>query len=303
MSASLGANAGEVRELTGVAAMISVLIPTRRHLDKLPRAVRSLQEHASVPIEILLGIDDDDPDTIAWARPRRDVRAVVSPRPDTLGAVTNGLAAAAQGDVLLCLADDMEILTPRWDVEIGRVAVRESADGKPFAFYLDDPTHPGFPSVWGVNRSWVDICGFACAPWFPYWWGDTWIMEVGMASGRLFSVPVLTGQIEGRGMTTGMREVAWWAAFFEKTRPLRMQMAEAISAAAYLPDVHARLQDVRPQVALEFARMQAELQANNRATVLEAALSAGGMASERYVRAKAAAARLIGEENDAPDPA
>jgi hypothetical protein len=277
--------------------MISVLTPTRRRLDKLPRAVNSILTQASGPIELVLGIDDDDAETIAWARQRQDVIAVVAERPDTLGAVTNGLAAVAKGSLLLGLTDDMEILTPQWDLAIHRVAARVSPNGEPFAFYLDDPTAPGFPTVWGVSRSWVDICGFACAPWFPYWWGDTWIQEVGMACGRLFPVPVLTGQIAGRGTTTGLFEVAWWSDFFEQTRPLRMQMAEAIAMAAYDADVQRRLKAVQPKVAAEFARMQAEVQAGNRAAALEKALSPGGPPTERYTRAKAAAVRFIEEMN------
>jgi hypothetical protein len=279
--------------------MISVLIPTRHRLDKLPRAVGSILAHASGPVEILLGVDVDDTDTVAWVQQRADVTAVVAERPDTLGAVINRLAAAARGNLLLGLADDMEILTPRWDAEIEGVAARVSPQGEPFAFYLNDPTAPGFPSVWGVNGTWVEICGFACAPWFPYWWGDTWIMEVGMASGRLFPVPVLTGQIVGRGKTTGLHEVAWWSEFFGMTRSLRMEMAEAISRAVYPPEVRERLKAVQPQVAEEFARMQAAHHTPARAAELEAALSASGAPSERYARAKAAAVRLLEDMNGA----
>jgi hypothetical protein len=275
--------------------MISVLIPSRHHLDKLPRAVEAIRAHASAPVEILIGVDDDDAETVAWVKQRDDVTAVVAARPDTLGAVTNALAAAARGNLLLGLADDMEIVTPHWDVEVERVAARVSPNGEPFAFHLDDPTAPGFPSVWGVNRSWVDICGFACAPWFPYWWGDTWIMEVGMAAGRLFPVPVVTGQIGGRGKTTGLRDVLWWSDFFSRTRPLRMQMAAAISAATHPPEVQQRLQAVQPQIAEQLASMQAQHHTPERAAALEAALGAGGPPSERYARAKAAAARFLDE--------
>ena len=58
--------------------------------------------------------------------------------------------------------------------------------------------------------------------------------------------------------TWGIREVAWWSDFFAKTRPVRMQMAEAICEAVYAPDVQQRLKDVRPQVAEQLARMHAE---------------------------------------------
>jgi hypothetical protein len=275
--------------------MISVLIPTRHRLDKLPRAVEAIRARASAPVEILVGVDDDDTETVAWARQRQDVIAVVKARPDTLGAVTNALAAAARGNLLLGLADDMEVVTPQWDVEVERVAARVSPNGEPFAFYLNDTTAPGFPSVWGVNRSWVDICGFACAPWFPYWWGDTWIMEVGMASGRLFPVPVMTGQIAGRGKTTGLRDVLWWSDFFARTRPLRMRMADAISAATHPPEVQERLKAVQPQVAEHLASMQTQHHTPERAAALEAALGSGAAPSERYTRAKAAAARFLDE--------
>ena len=281
--------------------MISILIPTRHRLDKVPHAVESIRRHARGNVEILLGIDADDAETIAWAQGRTDITPVVAERPDTLGAVTNGLAARARGDLLLGLADDMEILTPGWDTELQRVAERVAPNGEPFAFYLDDQTAPGFPSVWGVNRAWVEICGFACAPWFPYWWGDTWIMEVGTACGRLFPVPVVTGQIAGRGKTTGLREVAFWSEFFHRTRPLRMQMADAIAAAVYPPDVCARLKSVQAQVVEHLARMHAENHTPERMAAMEAAFTTESASpSERYVRAKAAAERFMEEWDRRP---
>lgn len=273
--------------------MISVLMPTRHRLDKMPQAVEAIRAKAGGPVEILLGIDDDDADTIAWAQGRTDITAVIAPRPDTLGAVINALAAAARGNLLLGLADDMAIVTEGWDVEIEKVAARVSPNGQPFAFYLDDPTAPGFPSVWGVNRAWVTICGFACAPWFPYWWGDTWIMEVGTASGRLFPVPVLTTQIAGRGKTQGLREVKWWSEFFAKLRPLRMLMADGIAEATYAPDVRRRLKDVQPQVVEHLTRMQAEQHTDERAAQMERAFGSADPPSERYRRAKAAAAAIM----------
>jgi hypothetical protein len=79
-----------------------------------------------------------------------------------------------------------------------------------------------------------------------------------------------------------------------------MQMAEAISEAVHPPDVQRRLKEVRPQVAEQLASMQAQMQANNRAAVLEKALSSGEAPSERYTRAKAAAARFIEAMNQSP---
>ena len=118
-----------------------------------------------------------------------------------------------------------------------------------------------------------------------------------MASGRLFPVPVLTGQIGGRGKTTGLRDVAWWSDFFARTRPLRMQMAERVAAATYAPDIQQRLRDVQPQVSDQLARMQADVQTSDRAAALEKALSPGDAPSERYTRAKAAAERFLEELN------
>lgn len=272
--------------------MISVLIPTRHHLATLPRAIDSLRATAGGEIELIVGIDDDDAETIAWAKQRSDIVRRVAPRPDTLGAVANRLAAEARGDLLLGLADDMEILTPGWATAIEQVAARVAPNGEPFAYYLNDPTHPGFPSVWGVNRSWIKICGFAAAPWFPYWWADTWILEVGMASGRLFRVEVETAQIGGRGQTTGMREIAWWAAFFERTRPYRLELALKIARTVHPPDAYERLAAVMPEVGQGLANMQASMKIVERAASLEAALSPGEAPNERYLRAKAAAERF-----------
>jgi len=102
--------------MSDASVLISVLIPARGRPLELARCIRTLRDAAAgdPAIEILVAIDDDDE---AFHRsPFSDtrVRAMIGPRPATLGAKLNILAAAARGDILWFIADDYVMDTVGW---------------------------------------------------------------------------------------------------------------------------------------------------------------------------------------------
>jgi hypothetical protein len=99
-----------------VAAVISVLIPSRGRCRFLERAVLSLRETARGPIEILVGLDDDDPFTKDVAV-RNACVVVETPRLGygNLYQYFNLMAERSTGDWLVLWDDSSVMTTEGWD--------------------------------------------------------------------------------------------------------------------------------------------------------------------------------------------
>jgi len=99
----------------------SLLIPTRHRVEALQRAVASWWAMADAPerVEIIVRVHEDDPETLAWAEGRdRRVRVVVGDTEEGYGSsdkFLNCIAAVSNGDWLMGLADNVTVLTRRWD--------------------------------------------------------------------------------------------------------------------------------------------------------------------------------------------
>ena len=138
---------GEAARRRENADVISVLIPERGRPVELDRLIRSLLDGlwGDAKIEILVGIDDDDP---AWEElnpvPHPNVRYIRGPRPETLGVKLNDLAKQARGGILWFLANDQIVETLDWPAKC-RAAVAAMPNGIGVA-YPRDPLHLG--QVW-----------------------------------------------------------------------------------------------------------------------------------------------------------
>jgi hypothetical protein len=97
---------------------VSVLLPTRKRLARLDRALASYGATRTNPdaSEIVLRCDSDDAESIEYLRQRPHM-FIVGPRREgykSLPAFYNEMAAIATGDVLMCCNDDAEFRTPGW---------------------------------------------------------------------------------------------------------------------------------------------------------------------------------------------
>jgi glycosyltransferase involved in cell wall biosynthesis len=135
--------------------IISVIIPTRKRPDALLSSIRSLIDTATFPtrIEIHIGVDEDDPDTVAFVRneggsylQQNDVDCRVSVfKPigfENIHAYVNTLAANAKGDWLLLWQDDAIMLTDGWDTVVDSyagqfklLAPKDNHNGNPNAIF------------------------------------------------------------------------------------------------------------------------------------------------------------------------
>ncbi|MGL4555521.1 MAG: glycosyltransferase, partial [Gemmataceae bacterium] len=103
-----------------------LIVPTRRRVPSLARFLDSLRATAADPAsyEVILVTDDDDADTAAFPHPRR----AVGPPRRTMGELNLAGLAAARGDFVMLLNDDVIARTPGWDRVLLHHA-RRFADG------------------------------------------------------------------------------------------------------------------------------------------------------------------------------
>ena len=98
--------------------LVSIIIPTRDHLDLVIQCVESLATTSYPAFEILI-VDNDsaEPETLEWFSNfdnGDDQRVIPAPGPFNYSKINNIGAAAAKGELLLLLNNDTEVIDPEW---------------------------------------------------------------------------------------------------------------------------------------------------------------------------------------------
>ncbi len=108
--------------------LVSILIPTRDRVDLLRQCVESLAQTTYPAFEILiLDNDSSDPETLSWLSDfdnGHDHRVVPAPGAFNYSRVNNLGAAAANGELLLLLNNDTEVIDGNWLSEMVRWALQ-----------------------------------------------------------------------------------------------------------------------------------------------------------------------------------
>ena len=215
----------------------------------LGELLKSLALHVVDParVTVFVGVDDDDQttrtefDALRAAAGRLDLRLQARPRPGSVHDVYNRLVADGSGTIIATFTDDVAVATPGWDTAIER-SFAPFADG--FAVgSLVDALAPGAGTLMAAPRHMVQETGYLLTDWFPFWWGDVWLDEIGALIGRRIVIPVEVVSLwdeRGKGKTLRMQNVAFWAAVYEMTRPERLATAERLLHKIHGPDEQAR---------------------------------------------------------------
>jgi len=187
-------------------------------------------------VEVLVGLDDDDPTgnhTKALIEDIPGVRVLVGPRMMCQAQYYNHLAAQATHDWVGIFADDYTVDQPDW-ASIMETTLAALPNGYGFG-YFHDPMYPFFATYPFMSRSKtmpLQIEGKFLPEFFPFLFGDTWLNEIGvMATFILPSKASVTIQPE-TGHDHKFRDLRMWSEFFHETRPLRAQIAERMIRAA-----------------------------------------------------------------------
>lgn len=174
--------------------MISILCPSRGRPELAKRMIETALSTASAPIEILLYLNDDDPELERY-------KNLISPEhyqigPDrSPGYSWNRLAEQCKGDILFLMGDDATFETQGWDQKVERAF--EQFPDKIACVY---PYVPGIKKInnphFCVHRNWVKALGYFVPPHFWHWYVDTWTRELARAVKRYvcledFPLPII----------------------------------------------------------------------------------------------------------------
>lgn len=167
---------------------LSLLLPLRGNLARRQRLWATIWHTVRTPLEIVVRIDDDDEEGMAWAETAVPKPVIVrGSRHDgyrSLPKFFNEMARVATGDLLMCGNDDMIFLTPDWPLQILAEANR-FPDG---IFDIGCMSFPAgaFPfSV--VSRKAVDALGFLNDERLTY--SDIFLRDVMARFGRARFLP------------------------------------------------------------------------------------------------------------------
>jgi hypothetical protein len=182
--------------------------------------------------KVVVGLDEDDAslqsalNSLASFPEKAHVKAVLGPRPDAIGDVYNRCVAQEPADIYVNGADDVIIRTAGWDAAIVD-ATAKVPDFIGVVGFGKMPVASALPVMCAVTRPLIDRMGYFLQPFTPYWWMDTWLFEITHLIGRMIPVDLDVECLEWK-KTRGMRELTYWATFYDDMRPHRRAIAEAI---------------------------------------------------------------------------
>lgn len=142
--------------------LVSMLIPSRKRLESLKRAITSIRSLAAAPeqVEIIVRLHHSDRESVEWALPRRnEFLLIIGDDMDAFRSAdkfTNSMAAASSGDWLWSFADDFEIVTRGWDNVLAGVSRTPRTD-----FIVRHAEQVGYPNerVSIVSRGFYNVIG------------------------------------------------------------------------------------------------------------------------------------------------
>ena len=142
---------------------LSLIVPTRGRTERLRAFLDSLRSTAdrAAEVEVVLVVDEDDPETIAFRHSGVALRTVVVPPGLSMGALNSRGYAAATGDYLMLCNDDVVVRTRGWDSRL-RAVFGSFPDGVVLA-HVNDGTFKESLCVFPcVSRRYAEFAGGIC---------------------------------------------------------------------------------------------------------------------------------------------
>jgi hypothetical protein len=217
---------------------LTLNIATRGRPDHLrDTVIRTLANVQHPDTFILLSVDADDAPTIeSLDRIPKDGRLLTSiePREDTRWLKYDRALRLAPADVYLCGVDYAPILTPGFDWDIINAAAA-FPDG--IGCVCTPLANASFPGLQAPTAGLVKHLGYIYPPQFPFWFGDHWIDDISRMIDRYHMVNVVVEHSRTRpGKTIGLRDVGFWATYFDAHQLTRRKQALAIIKALDEPE-------------------------------------------------------------------
>lgn len=273
---------------------VVVCIASRGRKKLLGETIAKLESGMVLPdTRIAVALDSDDAEVADMdLLPNGTVHVSIAEREDSLGLKFNRCAGLIPAETYVLWADDMVMPISGWDKKIADAAAQfEDGYGVIYFGNLPGVFQPGI----AVTQKFIDGMGFFNPPYFPYWWADTWIDEVARLTDRILQidVPIELLQPVG-GASRGVREIPFWAEFFDRTRPMRRSAAEKIITQSAEPTWRRiQLRQRMPGLEKLLEQRNSKLRDPTQAAQLEAHYSFDAPADERYHKLKQAAVKML----------
>lgn len=274
---------------------LSLLIASRGRPVELLRTITETDALVAHPetttISVALDWDDAAMEGIKPPETRSKLVWDMGEREDSLGAKYNRCATNAPAEIYALGADDNVFVTKEWDARL-RETMAEFNNAVGFVYFgrLDG----SLPTNMALPHKLRDLQSGALFPtYWPVWFHDTWIDEIAHLCGRILWANVNVEEIGGRGMSRGVRDVAFWAMLFDVLRPCRLHVADLLSKELNLPWYQRQLEQRRDILGMFFASRMARLRDPQQAHLFEKRMSFDAPEDERYKRIKGQAEGLI----------
>jgi hypothetical protein len=287
--------------VTNPSRTLALVIASRGNSQRLQATIaESLKGVVIASTKVVVGLDEDDPslqsalNNLASFPAKANVKAVLGPRTDAIGDVYNRCIAQEPADIYITGADDVIIRTTGWDKAIVD-ATAKVPDFIGVVGFGKMPVPSALSVMYAVTRPLIDRMGYFLQPFTPYWWMDTWLFEITHLIGRMIPVDLDVECFEWK-KTRGMRELTYWATFYDDMRPHRRAIAEAIIKDPEFLTTDAfkqELLDRMDRLCDTFNRANSVLRDPAHAAKITSEFAHDAPADERYLRVKARSLELV----------
>ena len=273
---------------------LTVALATRGRPEIMVDTVKHMVHFSELAeTTILVLMDEDDPasfEALKKANVGSKVMYSVQPREDTLGGKYNRALNDCPADLYQVAVDYAPILTPGYDK-----VLLEAAAGFPdgIGCVYGPPANASFPTTQAVTAKWVEASNGTIYPgFFPFWFVDHWLDDVAKMTGRINTVDIMVDCHSRRGpKTLELRDVDFWASFFDAGRLVRRRQADKIIDTLDEPEWRKRM------LKTNYHRVEARsLWINHQVRENKAGIEAGRQAEppdERYARVFNFASKVV----------
>jgi hypothetical protein len=215
---------------------ICLIMATRGRPQMLAEVFSALKQHTIQKEKVSLWLYVDEDDAITRKAITDDSLSDAGVQLHWhIGQQTSGLGQMQQilwevsgrtAEVFMVLGDDVRFDTPGWDN-----ILRDTAAKFPDGIFLASPhdpmtadtcTYPVF------SWNWLETLQSLFCGHFPFWYDDRWVHQIGEMAGRYVWLPIVVRPIGGKGKTRRMRDVPFWARFFQLTLDERKDSAKKL---------------------------------------------------------------------------
>lgn len=165
---------------------IAFKFPSRSRPEKFKAAILNIKEKCKTDFDIYATLDNDDTSMKALDRWMSDVGifTIWGQSNNKIHAVNRGMDQLGHWDILVCMSDDMEILTNGFDEVLRNDMVKNFPDLDGVLHYNDGMQKSNVMTMSIMGRKYYDRFGYIYNPGYQSLWCDVEATEVAYMLGK-----------------------------------------------------------------------------------------------------------------------